>query len=300
VISTERPPKAIEAVAGVVDATTGIHGGASSIPALMSIPAVATALSAAAVVGGVLALPIGASLYVRSYKGLKVALACKDQEGILKNLNLGFIATGYTGALTSLAVEGGLSLAGVAVPTALSLAIGGLGLSMYGAILLHAGVGLKRVVDFSSELKKKMGEGEKSTIEWLGEQILPQKGETAQETQKKWSALERRTDGETCRLLQEELPKLLKEFDLEKAKNVIEQVEKANFKQKIRYALLICIGIIGIAGFIVAFALSGPISSALIAIGALAWLMADSSRVYNFIGEKCWVWHRGKKSRPLA
>jgi hypothetical protein len=82
----------------------------------------------------------------------------------------------------------------------------------------------------------------------------------------------------------------MEEFDSVEARELIQEVEKAAFKEKVKHVILIAIAILGILASIFVVVLTGPASPLLFAIGALVWFGVDSSRLHNYIGEKCWNW----------
>jgi hypothetical protein len=59
------------------------------------------------------------------------------------------------------------------------------------------------------------------------------------------------------------------------------------------------ISCISIVAFIATFMALGPTSQVLFALAAITWMTVDSSKLHNFIGEKCWSWHSKAKESIL-
>jgi hypothetical protein len=295
--------KVREGAGCTVDLLSIARNGASAVKEVSAIPAAMTAISAAALTGGLLGLPIGLSLFYGSCKDMSASIACKDREGIVQNGLMGTTVFGYAAISGVLAANGIMGLAHIAAPAAMGGIIGGIGLGMYVPMLGFAINGLIQTKSFANQLDKKKDPHE--ALKWLAHEIgLDATGKTRE---KKMRQFQRRTDSDCAQFVAETLPALLKKFDPEKAKTLIGRVKKANFKQQVKYGLFTAIALLGIAAFVLMLVLSGPASSILFAVGAALWLTVDSSKLHNWIGEKCWDLHvrltqkgeKGTEETPL-
>lgn len=298
-------PEARELDCCIIDSNSAARNSSSAAKGVFSLPAFATtAINVSAAVGGILGVPIGLAGARDGYLKAKYAFKVGDREGVGTNILWGSFGAGFGGVSGILGTEGIMGLAGTAIPATLGTAFGGVGLGMNGALALYGAYALNEARKFGDELTKRSPE---EAFEWLREQISltadeiqecrqceePDK-EMARRLQKKWNALELRV-GSAC-------AKKLREALFEKIENLaelIEEVEKANFKQQVKYVLFIMIALVGTAAFVAMMLSTGPASPAFFALGALLWLTVDNSKLHSYIGEKCWTWHRGDKNPEL-
>lgn len=300
-------PNEKESTSMIVDANSAFRNSASAVKSVSPLPIIAgSMISASALVGGVLGIPIGLAGARDGFVKGKAALACGDAEGVALNTLWGSFAASYAGISGLLAADGIMGLTGSGLPASMTPVFGGLGIGMNVGLLAYSTYGLNRTSQFNKEMKAVLEkEGERGVLNWLNGQVTLTRGEledirrTAKDPdkeiakllQKKWNAFEFRTSASCGNLVREKLPGLLDKFDLEGAKALIQEVKKANFMSRVKHVCFLAIAVISIAAFICLFIASGPASPILFAIGAVTWLAVDSSRLHKYIGEKCWNWH---------
>ncbi len=295
-------PEAREAGSCFIDGNSLFRNGTSTAAALTPLPFAATAfVAASAAAGGFVGIPVGLAVVRDGAKKVKAAANCGDLEGVVHNGLWTGVGATYAGLSSILATEGVMILKGATPPAALGPAFSGLGVAMYGGILAYGAHGLWKASQFHSQLKAVVKEGgDWSALNWLKDQVAliddeKKQPNSAEILQRKWNRFELRTSAACAALVREKLPKLLAEFDPVEARALIKEVEKAAFKQKVKYIILIAIAILGIVASVCVVALTGPASPLLFAIGALIWFAVDSSRLHNYVGEKCWNWTAKKE-----
>ncbi len=263
-----------------------VDGNSMTANTLRCVPLVGLSAAASAVstlAGGILGIPIGLSGLRLDCKKGGAALRYGDGEGVAHHALSGTTNFSYA-ALSGVSVAaGGMALGGVSAPTAMGSALGGLGFALYGALAICGVHGLVRSRAFGREFSQIKGDEEK--LRWLKAQVSLSeeelKGKDPEKVlQKKWSIFERRTSPECARRV--------RNFS---GKELIREVEKANFMTQVKYGLFILISIVGIAAFAALMIVLSPFSPALFAVGAVLWLTVDSSRLHKYIGEKLWNWH---------
>jgi len=293
----------------LIDANSIARNTTSSIKAALAVPAVAIAVAGSALIGGLMGVPIGFAATRDACIKCSAAISHRDPESFAHHSLWGITGVSY-GALSALMVPSAIgSLANVAIPAAVGVASSGLGLAMYGAMALHGAYGVKITDDFGKKWEKVTSErDEVGALQWLKEQIslcpeeikaCKSQEEIAQKLQRKWSAFDLRVGRQCGQMVRDQLPGLLADFKVEPAKKLIQEVEKANYKEKVKYALFILIALIGLASFIALLLTMGPAGPALLAIASFAWLAVDSSKIHSAIAEKCWEWHRGSKTAEI-
>lgn len=304
-------PKARELGSCSINANSFLRNGtavvASKIPnvALATAPVMAVSL----VAHGILGAPLAASIVRDSYKKGKQAFSCGDAEGVANGAALGTVGSAYLGACGLLTYQGIALLQGAAIATGAGLATAGLGVAMYGALGAISLYNLKQTTDFGKEFAKKRAISDASALIWLRDQVILTEEEikgldekqAAKLLQKKWNQFELRTSPEVASMVREQVPFLCSHYNgsepqVEQIKQIVEAVEKANYKAQIKHKLLLLIVVIGLASMITAIIFTGGLLVPLLmAIAAALWMTVDSSKVHNAIGEKCWTWHRGEK-----
>lgn len=292
-------PNSREAASLTIDANSIARNSVAAGQSVNVFPAAAGSafIAGSSVVGGVLGVPVGLSIMRDTAIRAKAAYDAGDGEGAVHQTVWGLGGAGYTSLSGLLAADGIASLQGAGIAASLTPAIAASGFLMAAGILGYSGYGLKETFQFKNAMKA--AGDERGVLNFLNRQISLTHGEIAGKSdeelskglQKKWNALERRVGADCAGKIREELPGLLQNFDLEKAKGLIQEVEKANFKQRVKHITLFVIGLITLAAFLGILLTTGPLSPILFAIGAVAWLAVDSSWLHNFIGEKCWAWH---------
>jgi hypothetical protein len=272
-----------------VDTNSVIRNTASAIQTSSPISLVSSLVNGSAILGGVFGLPIGASAAYESYQKGKKAFSCGFTEGILHHALWGGFGAGYAGISGILTAEGVMGLQKVSIPPLMTPAFGGVGLAMNGLLLGYGANGLWRAHRYGKELEQVLQkEGERGVLNWLHNQI---DAADPLERAKKWSALELRISPACAELVREKLPSLLTEFDLNSAKMLIQEVRKSNYKEQVKYSFMILIAVVSAVAFACLLVASGPACPILFALGSLLWLTIDSSKLQNYIGEKCWEWH---------
>ncbi len=298
-------PKQREAASLVIDGNSIIRNSVNTVGSVSRLPAAASVfVGGSSVLGGTLGVPIGLSAIRDSMIKGKAAYDNGDTSGAFQNALWGMAGAGYAGLSSVLVTDGVMSLSGVPFSATLVPAFSGLGLMMSGAILAHSGYGLSETTQFKHALKKAREKGgERGALEFLNGEISLSPKEIADKSdseigkalQKKWGALERKVGVICASKIRESVPSLLQSFNLEKIRNFLFEVDKANFKERIKYGILFAIGLIGAFAFFGLLLTTGPFSPILFVIGAALWLLVDSSKLHDFVGEKCWAWHcRGK------
>lgn len=304
-------PKTRETGFLISDTNSALRNSTSAIKSLITLPAIAnTLINSSAVLGGSLGIPLGLSALRHGVKKGSAALSCGDTEGSVQSAFWGAFGAGYAGLSGVMATEGIMGLQGAPLPAAMTPAFGALGFLMYAGLVGHSGYGLRATRKFNNDLSRLLqNEGERGVIKWLQSQIsltgdeISQIRETAKDPdqvianrlQKKWNALELRTSPDCATLIREKLPKLIENFDQKEAVNLIAEVRKVNFKERMKHILILLISCISIAAFIAMFLTLGPTSPFLFALAAVTWITVDSSKLHNYIGEKCWNWHSKAK-----
>lgn len=302
-------PAERESASLIVDSNSLVRNSINTAKSLSSVSsAVNSFVCGSAFIGGALGVPIGLSIVRDGYLKGKSAYQYGDSEGAFYSGALALCGAGYAGVSSLLATEGVMGLARTSVPVAFTPAIGGLGIAMSGAILGYSAYGLKETVQFKKGLERaKEGGGERAAIEFINRQVCLTHGEIlgksdqeiAKSLQKKWNGLERRVGADCAKMIRETAPDLMKNFDLEKAKSLITQVEKANFKERVKHVMLLVVGFISALAFAGLLLTTGPFTPLLFAVGALLWIGIDSISLHEWIGEKCWGWHcKREKESP--
>jgi hypothetical protein len=262
-----------------------------------------------------LAGPVALSMVRDSLIKGKAALACGDTEGVAVNAAHGTMGSAYLGVAGLLAYLGISALQGATVSSGAALALPGVGIGLYGLLVLSSIYNLKQSSDFGKTLAAKKLEGIPATLKWFEEQLslTPEEMKTvtssegklneeqaAKLLQKKWNGFELRTNPKVAAMVRHQLPGLLSNPDhpltAQRAVKLLESVREANYKTQVRHKALILIAIVGLASMIAAIVLSAGLAVPILAaVGALLWMTVDSSKLHNYIGEKCWTWHRGEK-----
>jgi len=290
-------PNARETGTCFIDANSAFRNGTSTAGALTTLPAGAIAfVGASAAAGGIVGVPVGLSVARDGFKKAKVAAKCRDLEGIAHNGLWSNIGLTYAGLSSLLATEGVMVLKGVTPPPAITPAFAYLGFALYGSILAYSSYGLYQAASFKSDLKSRVkNEGDRGALRWLSEQVSlspeelkKSEEEQAKILQRKWNRFELRTDSSCGALVREKIPALMKDFNPVQARALIVEVEKSAFKQKVKHISLIVIALLGLAACVFILVAMGPASPLLFAVGAVTWFAVDSSKLYNYIGEKLW------------
>lgn len=292
-------PKAREAGSCFIDVNSFLRNGVSTTSALTPLRFAATLfVAASAVAGGVVGVPIGLAIVRNGCKQMKAAAQVGDIEGLAHNGLWTGVGATFAGLSGLLATNGVMSLAGKVPPAPITPAFGGACIAMYGAILAYGVHGLWKTSQFHSELKTVLKErGESGVLDWLKDQVTLNEKEAkdpekAKILQKKWNRFELRTNAACAALVREKLSGLMTPNE---TSELIQEIEKAVFKERVKYFLLILIALLGIAGALCIILLAGPASPLLFALGGLAWLTVDNARLHSYIGDQWWAWYSKKE-----
>ncbi len=115
----------------------------------------------------------------------------------------------------------------------------------------------------------------------------------------KWARFERRTDKETLQAILPKVGVIKKAFDegsadvktVEDAKDLLQTVLHANYKEIIKTTILILASLIGVAATFVGMTMSGGAPLILFALLGALWLFVDKSGITDYIAEGCWSLH---------
>lgn len=282
-------PNTRENASWVVDVNSFARNSTSTVRALTPLSAAAGAFVAgSSILGGVLGVPIGLAGVRDSWIKGRLAYHCGHTEGVLQNVFWASVGGGYAGLSGLLVADGILTLQGAAVSAAIMPAFGGFGLVMSAGAMAYGIHGALKASHFGSRLREKidtLDAGE--VISWLNEQINSPEGKSSE---KNWRALEFRIGAEATEAFSKFTSK--SSVAMSEKKELVLEVLKGNYKEKVKHITLIAIGVISALACIFIFVHGGAFLTPLFfAIGALMWLAVDSSKLHNYIGEKCWQVH---------
>jgi len=278
------------------------------------VAAIAAPLTAVSLVAhGILGAPCASAIIRDSYKKGKQALACGDAEGVVNGVAMGSVGSAYLTACGLLTYQGVQLLTGAAIVAGAAVATASLGVGMYGALGLISAYNLKQTRDFGNELAD-LKNSPAEALKWLNDQIslTPEEQKLSPEKakqllQKKWNQFELRSglDSGAAKRVREELPDLFEKIynaqsnspELqEKAVQLIEEIEKSNFKAQIKHILLLLIVAVGLASMIAAIIFSGGlVVPLLMTIAAGLWMTVDHSGLHSYIGDQLWDLKHGVK-----
>ena len=249
------------------------------------------------IVGGGLGILIGGSMIYKEVANLRKDYQTRNYEGAFCHSLWGVAGAAYG------VVSGGLVIANAATlaHAANVAAIGGhifmpAGFVMYGVIAIRSGYGLAVDGLFRHDLNQAMKEGKSEAqslqagLTFLYDQVHG--GKTEAELKKKWDRFAFRTSEAVCRYVREKVtPELIQKVDkgdpsaIKEAKFIIQEVKKENAKQMVKHIVCAVIAILGIISLVCAILFGGPIVPALFAIGAVLWLLVDSSYIHKKLGD---------------
>lgn len=300
--SEKRPffPEEKESAALFVDANSILRNSTATASAIRPMPGfTGLFVAGSAAAGGIVGIPLGLSIVRDGYKKAKESIRVRDWEGALHKSSWSAIGLGYAGLSSMLAVDGIMKLKGKAPPATLNTAFGAAGIGFYSALLGYSSYGLYQTVKFQKELKLAQSQGR--ALDWLKSELTLSKEESSQPhaeslLQKKWRQFEFRTNAKCSALIREKLPHLENEAQ---AREWIVEVEKANFKESLKYLILVILALLGIAASVCVLLFAGFSSPLLFAIGSVVWLGIDSSSLHEYLGEKCWAIKKGGLALPL-
>jgi hypothetical protein len=267
------------------------------------IPMLATGMKVGTAAIGVLGAPLGLYIARKACGNGARALACGDKEGASLHALQGVMGLGSAASGGLAGADAIMDLAGVGTPTIVTGLFTGFGFGMYGALGLYGLYSRSVAKVFAKTLEKQ--EGPEQKIRWLYEQNSLSSAEIekinrtakdpnrviARSLQKKWNAFDRRTTAECGKEIRGQLLSLVQNYNPIEAKRVIQVVEKANCKARVKSSVYILIALVGIVAFSALLLISGPAAPALFAAVALLSITLDSEKVQNYIAEKCWKWH---------
>jgi hypothetical protein len=301
-------PKERQAVSVFIDLNSVFRNLASVIKAIASSVITAVGVAISAIMGGVAGLPIGGSTAYLAGKRGKVALLNKDVEGGVTNSLFGTFGASYAGVSGVLAAEGVLLLKNAAIPAALTTAFFALGIAMNAPLALYSTYGLGAAFKFRNEFNQAIVENRAS--EWLKKQVTLDDAELAEiytqfgqnadaeiakRLNQKWSAFEFRTSPDCATQVREAL---INQGKISPA--LITEVQKANFKARVKHFILLLIALIGIIAFVAMIHMSPALCSILFAAGSGVWLFVDHSNLHNYVGDKLWNLYSEEKKPNLT
>jgi|GEM_PF-1739563 len=254
---------------------------------------VAGAVGGVAIAGGVMGVAGG--LNAMRNAGIRLS---KDYEtgnwegGAVNSLSL-FSGAGYGTVSGSMVVANAATFAGAAgTAAAAGSAITVAGLAMYGLIGIAAGYGIGANLAFRSRIDRFGAEDGKQlaqTVLWLAGQV---RAEDPSKLEKKWNRFAYRSSESACRFVREKAtPELIARLEqnepsaIAEAKEIIREVKRENAKQLIKHTVMKLIALVGIAAFVCGIIYAtGPFAPLLFALGAILWLLVDSSKVHEALG----------------
>ncbi len=298
-------------------AAAGIQFGSGK-----AVEAMGTAVAGSAMAGGIMAVGSGAMLTFKGGKGILNAYRHGDSEGAVHSSLFMTSGAAYS------TVGGGMiaSAAGTLKGTAAAVATGTTvfltgGFVMNGALAIYAGIGWHITNEFRENLKSFLqnpneAERYRDALAWIHDQVTVSPYEAAEITaqskdeeeankkiakkaDEKWDQFQRRTNEKCAHMVRQHLidfdaiSKGVKAGDgdaLKRAQEIVYEVEKANYKERVKYKLFMLIAIISLIGCAIAI-LFPPAAPFIFAIGSLVWLTVDSKDLCDWIGEKQWNKH---------
>ncbi len=304
--------------------TRNTISGAAELPFVPADAAakMASGVAGMTVAGGAMAVVQGGLIVRKSLKTAKLAYEHGDAEGMGQAALMGTSGLSYSTVGAGMVVNGSATLAGkTALAAAAGTAITVAGIAMDGLLAIYAAYGWKVTRQFRVELKEILNEKRepdeaerlREALAWVHEQVslsdweIMEIRQTAEEPekeilkrqQKKWDQFERRVGVEASAAIRHHLPSFeaLQEglavgdaASIEKARDIVLEVEKGNYKERVKYKLFFLIAVIGLIGFALALAFP-PLAPVAFAIGALVWLTVDSTKIHGYVTEKCWQRH---------
>lgn len=287
---------------------------------------IANGVAGMSIAGGAMAFVQGGLIARKSYKVAKQAYEHGDTEGVQQAVLMGTSGLSYSTVGAGMVVNGAATLAGksaLAAGGAVAITVGGI--AMDGLLVVYAAYGWKVTRAFRMELKEILNENRepseaermREALAWIHDQVSlndweimeirqtakdPEK-EILKRQQKKWDQFERRVGTEACAAVRHHLPRFealqegLAAGDAEalsSAKEIVQEVEKGNYKERVKYKLFFLVAIIGLIGFTLAIVFP-PLAPVAFAIGAVIWLTVDSSKIHGYVTEKCWQRHLKKQ-----
>lgn len=302
--------------------------GAAELPFVPAGAAakMANGVAGMTIAGGAMAFVQGGLIARKSYKVAKQAYEHGDTEGVGQAALMGASGLSYSTVGAGMVINGSATLAGkTALAAAGGMAITVAGIAMDGLLAIYAAYGWKVTRQFRMELKeilnaeREPNEAERlrEALAWVQTQVSlsdweimeirqsaadPEK-EILNRQQKKWDQFERRVGVEACAAIRHQMPRFeaLQEglaagdvASIDEARSIVQEVEKGNYKERVKYKLFFLIAIIGLIGFALSIAFP-PLAPVAFAIGALIWLTVDSSKIHGYVTEKCWQRHLKKQ-----
>ncbi len=328
----DKPPSRLrEYNACVIDGNSFWRNSTSALVQIPTFPAnAATALmkgvAGSSILGGALAFGQGLLITRSAGKDGLRALRYGDWEGGIQAAFTGIDGMAYASVGAAMTITTSASFAQNAALTASAgFATSICGMIMNGGIVALSANGWKITHDFRKELKEILSESNEpkrlyTALRWIQNQValsewemmeIRQTTSSPQEAlklmgkriQKKWDQFERRTNstcGEFLRKLTnfEELLRGVEAGDaaaLQKAEEIVYEVEKANYQERVKYKFFTLVGIIGFIASLLSllFPLLAPVG---FAIAALLWFTIDSRAVQNVVMK--WRWEKHLEQEP--
>lgn len=244
-------------------------------------------VNASVLVGGVLGVIIGPALVFEAVRDSGKAWERKDlKEGISQAEKAGVGASygvigagmvvGQSAAYASLPATGAVAAAGTTMFTVGAFA-------MYSIVLISAIRKIGMNIAFRKELD---AQADLSTqVNWLKDQVGSNELGASAEEQNKWHAFVAIVGEKCASFVKDNANKKL--TDNEKA-HIVKEVRRASNKQFFMQGIRVAIAILGFAAVILGILLTGPFAPIVVAIlfalGAMLWLVMDSSVVNERVG----------------
>lgn len=245
-------------------------------------------VNAGVLAGGVLGVIIGPALVFEAARDFKKAWDRNDlKEGVSQAEKAGVGASygvigsgmvvGQSAAYASLPATGAVAAAGTTMFTVGAFA-------MYAFVLISAIRKIGMNIAFRKELDKQ--DDVSARVAWLNSQVGSNEEGASAEEKNKWHAFVAIV-GEKCAKFVKENSSKADLTDGQKA-HIVKEVLRASNKQFLMQGIRVAIAILGFAAVILGILLTGPFAPIVVAIlfalGAILWLIMDSSVVNEKVG----------------
>lgn len=275
----------------------------------IAVSKVASFIGGMAIAGGSLMIVNGLNSVRNGIIKLSKDYQNGNWEGAIDHASLGLLSGTSCATLGSaMVITHAAKFAGAAGTAAVSgLVATTAGFVLNGFFAIWAGYGLSIDCAFRSELNKHLQDGPDgdrlhSAMLWLSSQVRG--GSTKAQLEKKWDQFVFRTSEACCRLVREKItPELLKGLEandpaaLKEANFILQEVNRASAKKVLRHTIFMAIALIGITAFLCGILfVAGPFAPLLFATGAILWILVDSTKVFETLGNRMF----GKSEIPAA
>ncbi len=244
-------------------------------------------VSAGVLAGGVLGVIIGPALVFEAVRDSRKAWERNDlKEGISQAEKAGVGASysvvgggmivGQSAAYASLPATGAVAAAGTTMFTVGAFA-------MYAIVLISAIRKIGMNIAFRKELDAQ--DGASAQVAWLSQQVGSNESGASAEDQNKWNAFVAIVGEKCASFVKDSANKKLTESQ---NAHIVKEVRRASNKHFFMQGIRVAIAILGFAAVILGILLTGPFAPIVVAIlfalGAMLWLVMDSSVVNERVG----------------